>query len=586
MKKIFLILSVALLAVGCETFLDTKSYTERNTGNYPNSEAEAIQLVTGIYSTLYGDTGNPGEAYFMIAELASDDRFGGGGMDDVPAQSMDHLMYSDLNMHAAYWETCYQGIGRANMAVANLDKVEDADMRNQLMGEALFLRAHYYFTLAQMFGPVPLVDSVPQNVEEASKYPAQATEEEIYGFITASLKQAVEIMPSIPYSQCLTGKGHVTKWDAEALLARVYLFYTGFYSDKWGKSVTTLPLYDLENGTLSKETVDKAYVVKALEDCRDNSGHSLVPDYRLLWAYSNEWTKTDYQYMVDANVEGSWYKDGENPEQMFNISCTYASSSMANRYNQYFGIRKFTNGGSYDDVYPFAQGYGFGPVTWDMWNQWEIDEPGDIRRAASIYNVNDEAPNYKYGNEQQMEETGLWQKKYQAIACHDENGEKYMEFGSLLFNVGYDLGRKYSPVHLTLIRFADVLLMHSELTGDPAGMNLVRGRVGLPAIGYSLEAIQKERRHEFAFEGLRWGDMRRWGKAYATAALAKQVGQNIWNVGEPTVLKDQGDGYVKRYEATWGFRPYPQTEVELSEGILTYSNTGWDSASALYSSWK
>ncbi len=584
MKKIFLILSVAFLAFGCETFLDTESYTERNTGNFPMTEEDAKQLVIGIYSTLYEDTGSPGETYFMTAALACDDCFGGGGMDDLAAQSMDHLMYSDLNMHGGYWEAYYQGIGRANMAVANLDKVEDEELRNQLMGEALFLRSFFYFNLAQMFGPVPVIDAIPQNVEEASKYPAQATEEEVYGFIAASLKQAIEIMPSNKYNQCITGKGHATKWDAEALLARVYLFYTGFYSDKWGKSVTNLPLYDLENGGLTEDSIDKEYVVKKLEDCITNSGHELVPDFRLLWAYSNEWTKKDYKYMVDLDIEGSWYVDGENPEQMFNVSCTHSSSSKANRYNQYFGVRPFTNGGDFEDVFPMARGYGFGPVTWDMWNQWEIDEPGDIRRAASIYNVNDEAPDYKYGNEQQMEETGLWQKKYQAIACYDDGGKWYMEFASVMYGLGYDLGRKYSSVHLTLIRFADVLLMHSELTGDPAGMNRVRGRVGLPAIGYSLEAIQKERRHELAFEGLRWGDMRRWGKEYTKAALAKQVGQKIWNVGEPAVLKDQGDGYVKRYEDTWGFRPYPESEVALSAGILVYDQA-WTSASALYASW-
>ena len=52
-------------------------------------------------------------------------------------------------------------------------------------------------------------------------------------------------MPSTPYGQVLTGRGHVNRWVAEGLLARVYLFYTGFYSDKENKSITTLPLMDL-----------------------------------------------------------------------------------------------------------------------------------------------------------------------------------------------------------------------------------------------------------------------------------------------------------------------------------------------------
>ena len=63
---------------------------------------------------------------------------------------------------------------------------------------------------------------------------------------------------------------------------------------------------------------------------------------------------------------------------------------------------------------------------------------------------------------------------------------------------------------LYIIRFADVLLMHSELTGNADNMNRVRARAGLPAIGYSLEALQQERRHELAFEGQRFQDIRRW----------------------------------------------------------------------------
>ena len=53
-----------------------------------------------------------------------------------------------------------------------------------------------------------------------------------------------------------------------------------------------------------------------------------------------------------------------------------------------------------------------------------------------------------------------------------------------------------------------------------------------------------------------------------------------------TVLQgDQGVGYKARYEATWGFRPYPQTEISLSNGVLKQKD-GWDATSALYTSWK
>ena len=117
------------------------------------------------------------------------------------------------------------------------------------------------------------------------------------------------------------------------------------------------------------------------------------------------------------------------------------------------------------------------------------------------------------------------------------------------------------------------------------GMNAVRVRAGLPQVAYSVDALRKERRYEFAFEGIRWGDMRRYGKAYCIAALKGQLGQKIWNNGVETVMKDQGAGYEARYNATYGFRPYPQTEISLSNGVLT-QKAGWDSATAQFTSWK
>ena len=123
--------------------------------------------------------------------------------------------------------------------------------------------------------------------------------------------------------------------------------------------------------------------------------------------------------------------------------------------------------------------------------------------------------------------------------------------------------------------------MHSELTGTAESMNKVRARAGLPNVAYSTEALRNERRWELAFEGTRWSDIRRWG--IAKEVLAKQLGANIWNRGVATTMKDQGTGSAARYEATKGFMPIPQSEIDLSSGILK-QNAGWD-ASALFVSW-
>ncbi|MBR6859681.1 MAG: RagB/SusD family nutrient uptake outer membrane protein [Bacteroidales bacterium] len=593
MKKHIISLSALVLAslvfAGCEKFLDTVSYTERNTSNFPASEEDAMQLVTGIYATMNLDLRDfAGTCYIMQANLCSDDCYGGGGMDDSETQAWDHLMYNDIDHQADFWTNCYSGIGRANMAISALDKVEDEDLRNQLLGEAYILRSWFYFELAQMFEIVPLVTTVPESVADAAEYPALATVEEIYGFIAASLKIACDNMPSTPYGSILTGRGHVNRWVAEGLLARVYLFYTGFYSDKEGKSITTLPLMDLETNTLSSETIGKDYVVSKLEDCIKNSGYSLVPDFRCLWTYSNKATKPDYPFMDDC--ADSWYMDAHNPEQMFHINAA-KSSHKYNYLNYYCGLRTFDSG-DYKGVFPMSRGYGFATVNPDLWNTWDEN---DIRRKGSIWSVWEEAldfNSYQFGAESQMEETGLWQKKIHSPACYI-NGKWSFEFTSIsdYYGADKDLGRKKATNDFTLLRFADVLLMHAELTDGKViyngmdGMNAVRARAKLPQIAYSVDALRQERRHELAFEAIRWGDMRRYGKAYCIAALETQLGGRIWNTGKETTMKDQGPGYKARYEATWGFRPYPQMEISLSNGVLT-QRPGWDSASALYTSWK
>ena len=587
--RLFTIASALLALTACESFLDTTSFTDRNTGNFPSSEEDAMQLVTGIYSTLNLDLRDfAGECYLMQANICSDDQYGGGGMDDTEAQAWDHLMYNDINAQGEFWTNCYSGIARANMAISALDKVQDEDLRNQLLGEAYILRSWFYFELTQMFEIIPLVTKVPESVKEAAQYPALATVDEIYGFIGASLKTAAEIMPSTPYGEFVTGRGHVSRWVAEGLLARVFLFYTGFYGDQQGKVLTSMPLMDLETNTLSSETITKDYVIGKLEDCIANSGYTLVPDYRCLWTYSNAATKPNYPFMADC--EGSWYPDAHNPEQMFHINAA-KSSHKYNYYIMYCGLRTFDSG-NYEGVFPMNKGYGFATVNPDLWNSWDAD---DIRRKGSIWSVWEEAPDfdsYQFGAESQMEESGLWQKKNQAIACYI-NDKWVFEFtsSSLYYGADKDFGRKKGTSDITLLRFADVLLMHAELTEGKAiyngmdGMNAVRVRAKLPKIAYSVDALRQERRHEFAFESLRWGDMRRYGKEYCIAALESQLNQEIWNNGVKTVMKDQGPGYRARYEATYGFRPYPQTEISLSDGVLK-QRAGWDTSAAQFTSWK
>jgi hypothetical protein len=139
-----------------------------------------------------------------------------------------------------------------------------------------------------------------------------------------------------------------------------------------------------------------------------------------------------------------------------------------------------------------------------------------------------------------------------------------------------------SNIHdLVLLRFADVLLMQSELEENVSGINRVRARAGLPPIGsYSLAALQNERRWEFACEGLRWNDIRRWH--IAAAALSKQTNQPIYIAGDPSKNTAHNGGYAARYNETAGFVKMPDKVISIGSVV---QNPGYEDNSSEYTGW-
>ena len=580
MKKLIylitILFSIAVLS-GCEDFLDTQTFTKKDSNSFPKTADDANQMLTGVYAVMNLIFDNDyGSSYFMVAELASDDRFGGGGANDKQWQAMNHLLYTDRNQYKDFWAHHYLGVSRATATIAALQSMEEGDLKNQKLGEAKTLRAFFYFELVQLLGDVPLMTEAPENVSQALESPPQTPQKDIFKQIGTDLWEAASTMPSVSWNTYPSGT--ITKWTAEGLLARVWLFYTGFYGE------TTLPI---EGGEITS-----AQVAAALKDCIDNSGHDLVPDYRSLWTYTNSVTKPDYPYAKDAPT---WVRDGSNIEQVFvmkHIGLNDWDGTLLRFTNQFalaFGVRNPTGideSHRYADVFPLGQGWGAGPVSTTLWNEWVTDEPNDPRRKASIYNVADEASkDYKFGGDSQMEETGLWQKKIVATTAYggQQDDGLYWSFFSAPAYEGYtgDNFQVGNAADIALIRFSDILLMQSEVTKTADGMNRVRARAGLPPVAYSDNALRNERRHELAFEGLRWGDIRRWG--IAQQALNKMYNTPIYNSGTATTMKPQGSAgdVATRYQVTKGFFIIPQDEIDLAAGALK-QNAGWEGTDATF----
>lgn len=157
------------------------------------------------------------------------------------------------------------------------------------------------------------------------------------------------------------------------------------------------------------------------------------------------------------------------------------------------------------EMFPLGLGWGGGTVNPQLWDEWEANEPNDLRRQASIMDVRDpnEMDKYTWGGDGQMEETGYWNKKYIAMNAkreNDEGGIDYVNYSCILFNAPDDY-RKNNTQDTYIMRFSDVLLMLAELTKDVSYINQVRDRVGLPALGaYTEEALRNERRYELCLK--------------------------------------------------------------------------------------
>jgi len=574
MKKIInFIVIVLTLAVfsSCESFLDSSSYTTKDENSFPKTEKDANQMLVGVYSQLNVSHAQGINTYLLVAEVASDDRFGGGGLNDKETQAISHLMYNNINQFNQFWEDRYTGISRATSAIAALELMEEGDLKNQKLGEAKVMRANWYFELVQTMGEIPLVKELPKEVAETKEPPAQVSVDEVFTFIATDLWDAYSTMPAVLFgSSAMPASGTVTKWAAAGLLARVYLFYTGFY----GK--TELPT---ETGS-----VTQTQVVAALNDVINNSGHDLLPDFRSLWPYSNSVTRKNYAFVQDAPV---WAEGNNNKEVIFAIKMNSLGDwgttvGYSNSNCLFFAIRDEST--DWKNTFPIGQGWGFGPVNTKLWDSWPSNDP---RRKASIWNQAEEGTAYKWGSDSQMEETGLWQKKIVATTAYGKGGDANALYKSFWSDPAYGnrAGDDFQLGHgsdLILLRYADILLMHSELTKSVEGINKVRARAAAsitppsnlaPLAGYSEEALRNERRWELAFEGLRWGDIRRWD--IAADVLDDIYGVAIRNWGAETFMKRQGGGLKARYQATKGFFNKPETQLTLAGPELLRQNEGW-----------
>jgi len=575
MKKLIYIVSFVALAFssGCmDDFLETENLYEANMETFYKTPKQVNVALAGVYNSLYvkDDVGNE-----MVAiNLLSDKMLAGGGPDDQVLHDLDAFENNREDLYKDFWEASYAGIANANALIERLADADYSDyfptveeakqFKNKAFAEAYFMRAYYYFRLAKFFGGVPIMleFGAPDDVPRASY-------NETFGQIASDLKMAIELFPDVAFNgEDASHFGHANKWVAQSVLARVYLFYTGYMTNIEKTATSVLPIAG--GGEFTKDVV-----IAHLQECMSESGHDLVGDFRNLWpyAYVNEgagddtvlpWAKDENLKWVGQDGHKTNFGTG-NLETMFSVRYGFADWGgewVSNRACLFLGIRD-------NSLVPFGTGWGMGTIDPGFWNAWDVN---DKRREGSILetgNADQGTDGYKPSKDG-VQMTSFYNKKYTNIQHKAKeaisDGTKPI---SGMFAHIYDIKdahfHLWSAQDFIVMRYADVLLMHSELTETVTGLNMIRTRAGLAELGgYTLEALKKERMYEFAFEGLRWFDLVRWGDV--ETAYGNTI--NVINGGQPAVYQ------VNYRPETKGLLPIPESEIRLSNGVYN-QNPGW-----------
>lgn len=553
------ILALGLFSLGLasctDSFLDVESKTESSTGNYYKTESDAYRALVGCYDGWQCTTSSEGVGFYLASEMMADECYGATGVaDGRNYQVIDRFdqaqSSSDLNLYETDWKNYYAAVYRCNELISRADGINwtSEATKGTYLGEAHAIRALCYFDMVRLWENIPLLDTpTTDNI-------AQAAPDEVYRLIISDLKYAAENIPAnaYPKAQAASNDGHITKYAAEALLARVYLFYSGYY----GKEPADLT---------------KAEALAAVEDVIASEEFDLVKEFKNLWpAASVTWT---------ANADGSYtktdtYAGRGNVEtvlaQKFNYTSDYNGNADGNRWQVMIAPRNLI-------TVPYGQGWGACTVSPKLVNSYQS---GDTRAAASIIDYTSEGiadrDNFSLLYNDQREYTGYGIKKYAPLAIWQQADDGTWSEVNEVMGKEIDAGEYQISQYqdFVVVRYSDVLLMAAEL-GSPnaqAYLDAVRDRAFGGDTGKRVTAtkenILKERMYEFAFEGLRYWDLLRQGVDVAAAEIAET--RTLLSGGVEDVVTIQGS----KITATRGLCQIPYNQINLSNGVLK-QNAGW-----------
>ncbi|HEX8428423.1 RagB/SusD family nutrient uptake outer membrane protein [Hymenobacter sp.] len=468
------------LVSSCKDYLDVEPVALNTTAYTFSTVDGATAAIIGAYDPLSGDQGY-GTRLSMYFPYDTDEMIGSAGAADGARRSIARYTSLPTNTEITNpWNQLYQGVERTNICIQQIPQMTlynggtaaDTASLHRLHGEALTLRAQYYFELVRNWGDVP-AQFVPSSPDQDFNLP-NADRNATLSKLIDDLLLAEKLVPW--RSRAATPNERITKGAVKALRARIALFRGG---------------YSLKGKQMQRPADYLDYYRIARQECADlmaNRGeHTLNPSFLEVFMSINQLRSES------AN------------EIMFQVGMSTATVASGSKLGYYNGPRLRNANGTFGSTQ--------GAVTIAPPYFYAFDST-DTRRAVTI-------TTYEIG------ERSNFQSGVALSAITDGKFRRDWHSPPVTGTVNY------LDYNWPIIRFADVLLMFAEADNElngptPAAQNAlleVRNRafggnsaLALSTLGAGFNAskasffntIVNERYLEFGSEGIRKYDLLRW----------------------------------------------------------------------------
>ena len=272
---------VVFSLISCKGFLDKDPIATLDAGSFFQTEDDAIQAMNASYKPLTFSNAN-NNFYWAFGTLASDEAIAGGDGSRAGLVDLDALTHTprtdEINK---FWQLEFSGITQCNLV---LDKVQtiaiSKAVKDRVVGEALFLRAFYYFQLTQVFGDVPLLITIVS--PDKLKVP-RTSKMLVYQQIIADCDQAANLLPPQYVGAEI---GRATRGAALALAAKTYL-----YQKNWDKTLEYIAKIKVLN------------IYGLMPNYQDNFGKKTQNNKESVWEIQH----TNLELNVGNSLNQWWY---------------------------------------------------------------------------------------------------------------------------------------------------------------------------------------------------------------------------------------------------------------------------------------